>query len=314
MILGYAGAFRNRIGSKTRGAAITAATIAPIFNAILFVLTSATLLSLAATTAARAQATAAPTAAGPANQAKPVPPGQAPIPEQVQANPSAPCVQPAPMVRWQDYDGKFAKTVGVFGRRLERRSVGDWHYKPGAALCTLEVKDKFKLFVEDTLDPLTFVSVGFNAGISQAENSDAKFGQGAQGYGKRFGAAMADQASGYFFKDFLYPTIFSEDPRYYRLGRGTAGQRLRHALTHVVVAHKEDGSQMFNFSEWLGTTSTASLSNLYHPGHRRGFSPTDETVGYSVANDMGFDVLREFWPEIARKFKLPFRGQNQTGN
>ncbi|MFZ0432148.1 MAG: hypothetical protein WAL86_05580, partial [Candidatus Acidiferrales bacterium] len=103
MILGYAGAFRNRIGSKTRGAAITAATIAPIFNAILFVLTSATLLSLAATTAARAQATAAPTAAGPANQAKPMPPGQAPIPEQVQANPSAPCVQPAPMVRWQDY-------------------------------------------------------------------------------------------------------------------------------------------------------------------------------------------------------------------
>jgi hypothetical protein len=24
---------------------------------------------------------------------------------------------------------------------------------------------------------------------------------------------------------------------------------------------------------------------------------------------MGFDVLREFWPDISRKFKLPFRGE-----
>jgi hypothetical protein len=30
-------------------------------------------------------------------------------------------------------------------------------------------------------------------------------------------------------------------------------------------------------------------------------------VGFSVANDMGWDVLREFWPEIAHKLKLPFR-------
>jgi hypothetical protein len=225
-----------------------------------------------------------------------VPPEQAPIPEQVQANPMATCVQPAPMVRWQDYDGKFAKTVGVFGRKLERRSVHQAHYKPGTVLCTLEVKDKFKLFVEDTLDPLTIVGVGFNAGLAQAENSDPQFGQGSQGYGKRFGAALADQASGYFFKDFAYPTIFFEDPRYYRLGRGTFGRRLLHAAEHSVLAHKEDGSPMFNFSEWLGTTTTASLSNLYHPGNKRGFSPTAERVGYSVANDIGFDVLREFWP------------------
>jgi hypothetical protein len=257
------------------------------------------------------QAQETPTAAGPPAQGKTLPPGQAPIPEQVQANPVAPCVQPAPMVRWQDYDGKYAKTVGVFGRKLERRSAAHGlHYKPGAVLCTLEVRDKFKLFVADTMDPLTILSVGFNAGLAQAENSDPEFGQGALGYGKRFGASLADQASGYFFKDFAYPTLFSEDPRYYRLGRGSDQRRLLHAAEHAVVAHKEDGSQMFNFSEWLGTVSGASLANLYHPGNKRGFSPTAERVGYAVVSDIGFDVLREFWPEIARKLKLPFRGQN----
>ena len=91
---------------------------------------------------------------------------------------------------------------------------------------------------------------------------------------------------------------------------GTTRRRLLHAAEHSVVAHKEDGSQMFNFSEWLGTVSGASLANLYHPGNRRGFSPTAERVGYAVASDIGFDVLREFWPEIARKMKLLFRGQH----
>ncbi|HXR10121.1 MAG TPA: hypothetical protein VN792_05050, partial [Candidatus Acidoferrales bacterium] len=52
----------------------------------------------------------------------------------------------------------------------------------------------------------------------------------------------------------------------------------------------------------------------YHPDNRRGFAPTAENVGYSVAQGIGYDVLREFWPEIARKFKLPFRGESAAGN
>ena len=68
---------------------------------------------------------------------------------------------------------------------------------------------------------------------------------------------------------------------------------------------------MPNFSEWLGTTSAVALSNVYHPDNRRGFGPSAERVVISVAQDAGFDVLREFWPEIARKFKLPFRGEKE---
>ncbi|MFZ3201435.1 MAG: hypothetical protein WA175_09830 [Candidatus Acidiferrales bacterium] len=226
----------------------------------------------------------------------------------------ASCIKPAPMVRWQDYQGPLAKVVGVFGRELERKSVHPLHYKPGPLLCTFSVKDKFILFVRSTTTPLTFLQAGFNAGISQAENNDPTFGQGAAGYADRYGAAMADQASSRFFKDFFYPSLFSEDPRYYRLGRGTTGERFLHALGHTVVAYRVDGTRMFNFSEWFGTTSAVVLSNTYHPGNRRGFDPAAERVGYSVASDAGFDELREFWPEIARKFKLPFRERNEPAD
>jgi hypothetical protein len=81
-----------------------------------------------------------------------------------------------------------------------------------------------------------------------------------------------------------------------------------------VVAYNIDGTEMPNYSLWFATTSAISLSNVYHPDHRRGFAPTAEDVGSSIGQGIGYDVLREFWPEIARKFKLPFRGENVSGS
>jgi hypothetical protein len=237
------------------------------------------------------------------------PAASAPLPEDASKNVAAPCVQPAPMVRLEDYNGPLEKLVGTFARPLERKAVPLPHYKPGLKLCTLKLKDKFALFVQDSLDPVTFLGAGFDAGIDQAENSDPSYGQGAQGYGRRFGAEIAGQVSSRFLKDFAYPAIFSEDPRYYRLGHGPTGRRLFHAVEHVVVAQRDDTKRMFNFSEWLGTASTVALSNTYHPDYQRGFAPAAERVGYNILQDMGFDVLREFWPEVSRKFKLPFRGE-----
>src|SRR5437879_12200888 len=78
--------------------------------------------------------------------------------EQSQQNVPVPCVQPTPMVRWEDYQGPFSKVVGLFGRKLERKSVHAPHYKPAAVLCTLELKDKFILFVQDPFAAVTFLN------------------------------------------------------------------------------------------------------------------------------------------------------------
>ena len=229
--------------------------------------------------------------------------------EETQERLTAPCLEPAPIIHWEEYQGKFKKSVGVFARKLERKSVPRPHYKAGAVLCTLVVKDKFSLFLRNTVDPASFLSVSFNAGLDQAQNSDPSFGQGAAGYGKRFGANLAGLASGSFFGDFVYPTIFSEDPRYYRLAHGGGRRRLLHALAHVFVANRENGAHMVNASQWFASATVVALSNTYRPDNQRGFGPAAQRVAYVAAQDVGFDVLREFWPEIARKLKLPFRGQ-----
>lgn len=234
---------------------------------------------------------------------------------QVKVNPSAPCIEPAPVVSLKDYNGPLKKTVGLFARALERNAVhAPQRYQPGALLCALKVKGKFMLFVQDSLDPVTFLSSGFWAATDQASDRDPSFGQGMAGYGRRYAANYMDQAQSEFLKVFAYPTIFSEDPRYYRIGRGNAGKRLLHAVTHVFVAYRVDGTYMPNYSEWLGTVSSVALSNTYHPGNDRGVGAAAIRVANSVAQDVGFDVLREFWPEISHTLKLPFRGETETAS
>jgi hypothetical protein len=223
------------------------------------------------------------------------------------ANPSVKCVQPPPIVNFSDYTGPMGKTLGAFGRKLDLKSVHQPQYQPGLVLCSLGLRDKFILFVRDTYDPVTFVEAAFDAGIDQGIGRDRSFGGGGQGYAKRFGAEFVDQTSFKFFKDFAYPTIFGEDPRYFRMMEGPRKARLLHAVGHTFVTHTDNGEPIFNFSEWLGSISVITLSNVYHPGNGRGFGPTAGGVGLSVGIDMGLDILREFWPDLARKLRLPFR-------
>jgi len=241
------------------------------------------------------------------------PPPDSPIPQEEAAKASnAPCLEPVPMLRWEDYEGPLNKTVSILAQRVERKSAIPPRYRTDAMLCTLNTKDKFRLFVQDTFEPISFLSAGFNSGLGQAQNQDAQFGQGSLGYGKRFATNFAGQTTGLFFNEFLYPTLFREDPRYYRLGRGKTGERLLHSVEHSVVAHRDSGKRMFNFSEWLGNTTTVVLNNSYHPGNQRDPGAVARQVTYNVMFDIGFDVLREFWPEVAHKLKLPFRERPET--
>jgi len=227
--------------------------------------------------------------------------------EETRRNSVFPCLEPPPLVRWDEYHGPLKRAEGLFARKVERKAVRVPRFKPDTLLCSRETKEKFTLFLHDTFEPISFVSAGFNAGMDQAEDRDPGLGLGAAGYGRRFGIDFAAETTWRFLKDFAYPTIFSEDPRYYRLGRGGRGKRLLHAAAHSLVAFRDNGNHMFNLTEWLGTMSAAALENTYHPGDDHTLGSIMKQTAYSVSVDVGLDVLREFWPEVARKLKIPFR-------
>ncbi len=221
-----------------------------------------------------------------------------------------PCATPAQAFTVEDYTGPFNQLVGRFSQRVERSTVHVPQHRNALQPCALNAAGKFHLFLDQERDPLNFLGANIDAAQAQISHEDPSFGQGAGGYSKRYSAAVTDRASSDFFGVFLYPTFFHQDPRYYRQGQGSVKSRLGHALSHRWVTRSDSGRRMFNFSEWSGTISSKAISNLYHPGNARGFGPTASRVGCSVGGDMAWDVVREFWPEIARKLKLPFRTRN----
>lgn len=224
-------------------------------------------------------------------------------------NPVRPAKQCATFVEpfdVDDYSGPMSKLVAKVSQRVDSATV-PMPRRHSAIPCVMDAHDKFNLFVKNSADPLNFLGAAWDAGSAHIAHTDAAYGQGLAGYGRRYSSALTDSVASEFFGTFLYPSLFHQDPRYYRMGQGTTNQRLAHALAHRFVARSDAGRPMFNYSEWMTTVSMKVLSNVYHPGNPRGFGPTTSRVGFSVANDIGWDVLREFWPEIARKFKLPFR-------
>jgi hypothetical protein len=231
------------------------------------------------------------------------------LPHQHYAAETSLCIQPAKLYSAADYEGPLKKIVVYFARKPEIKTVHP-HPRRGLTLCALDASEKFHLFIQDTIEPVTFIGAAFDSGLAQAENDDTSFGQGTAGYAKRYGAALADSVSSGFFHTYLFPVVFRQDPRYYRKLDGSAPSRLGHALSHVFVAESDSGRKTLNFSEWLGTTSAVVLSNTYHPGNSRGVGPAAQRIGVSIAWDAGFDVLREFWPEVVRRLKLPFKDRD----
>jgi hypothetical protein len=160
---------------------------------------------------------------------------------------------------------------------------------------------KFKLAVQ-YLNPYTFAFVAAEAGVNQARNSPREYGQGAEGYGKRYGAGFADGLTDGIFVTGVYPSLLRQDPRYYRLGDGGFSHRTGYAVSRILVTRQDSGRKAFNFSEILGSFSSAALAVTYYPKSQRDFPDVAERAGVQFAFDAGFNVLKEFYPEIERKF------------
>lgn len=165
----------------------------------------------------------------------------------------------------------------------------------------LTTAQKFKLVARSSFDPVEFPYYAFLAGIGQADNSEAGYGQGWLGYAKRYGSNFADGTSENFFVGAVFPSLFREDPRYFQNGKGTFLHRAGYAVTRVVVTRADSGHTTINLSELAGAGTAAGLSNLYHPEGDRGVSNTMSTWATQMGWDVVSDMVKEFWPDIRRK-------------
>ncbi|HEX4229306.1 MAG TPA: hypothetical protein VHZ07_11600 [Bryobacteraceae bacterium] len=165
----------------------------------------------------------------------------------------------------------------------------------------LTASEKFKIASEDALDRGTVVLAAIFGGEGQLANSNRSFGQGAAGFGRYFGAAYGDYFIGDYMTEAAFPFLLHQDPRYFRRGTGTKWSRLGYAMGQIVWTHGDSGKTQFNFSEVIGNSTAVAISNAYYSDNRTA-SDNVSKLGMQLGVDMAANVLKEFWPDIERKF------------
>jgi hypothetical protein len=173
--------------------------------------------------------------------------------------------------------------------------------KPTTTITRLTARQKFKLGAEDAFDPYSFPLAAVVAGIAQADNDDASWGQGLKGYGFRYAAGYADTVDGSFMTTGVFPTLLHEDPRYFRKGMGGFWRRSGYAIKCLFVTRTDAGGSQFNFSEFGGNAVAGAISLTYHSREDRNFSNFLSGWGTQISIDFVANQLKEFWPDMRHK-------------
>jgi len=167
----------------------------------------------------------------------------------------------------------------------------------------VSAKTKFKLSLKTMSDPVTVSFIGAIALLGQARNSDPSYGQGLQGYAKRYATFYADTGIGTLMTTSVFPTILRQDPRYFQLGKGGIRHRTMYSVSRIFVTRADSGELQFNYSEVVGTGVAAGISNLYHPQSQRTLGNTLSVWGTDILLNTICNVAKEFWPDLRRRIR-----------
>jgi hypothetical protein len=165
----------------------------------------------------------------------------------------------------------------------------------------ITTKQKFTIATKDTFDYPSYILAAAFAGISQLDDTNPSFGQGIKGYARRYASSVADQDLGNFMTEAIWPSLLHEDPRYFRKVNGPFSSRLFYASTRTLVTRTDSGKWAFNAAEFLGNGTVAAIGNWYYPDGR-GFPDTMQRMFTQIGTDTVSNILKEFWPDIKRKW------------
>jgi hypothetical protein len=200
-------------------------------------------------------------------------------------------VAPQPVAEQPPVESK--RILGIIPNNRTWPSLKE--YKP------LTSKEKFAIARQDSFDRGTVVLAAAFAADAQLSNAERSFGQGVEGYAHYFGTSYADLVIGNYMSEAIYPALLHQDPRYFRRGIGSGWSRMGYAVGQIFWTHTDSGRTQFNYSEILGNSTAVAISNAYYPDNRD-VGDAVEKFGLQIGVDMASNVLKEFWPDVSRKF------------
>jgi hypothetical protein len=166
---------------------------------------------------------------------------------------------------------------------------------------SLSAQEKFEIARQDSFDRGTVILAAAFAAEAQLTNANPSFGQGARGYARYFGASYGDFVIGNYMSEAIYPALLHQDPRYFRRGMGSTWSRLGYSIGQIFWTHTDSDRTQFNYSEILGNSTAVAISNVYYQDNRS-VTNSATKLGVQIGVDMASNVLKEFWPDVNRRF------------
>ncbi len=176
----------------------------------------------------------------------------------------------------------------------------------------LDTWDKFKLAANNSVSVSTVGAALLGSGFSQALNTPSGYGQGGEGYAKRFGADMARSASSNIFGNFVLASALHQDPRFYVKKHLSFWQSVEYAAVRVVKTRSDSGEEVVNYSGLIGPLLAEGLANSYYPDQNRTVHETFTRFGSDLGWKFGGNLLRQYWPVLNRKLQLAPEHPAQT--
>jgi Carboxypeptidase regulatory-like domain len=153
---------------------------------------------------------------------------------------------------------------------------------------------KFHLAYKSLTNPVFFGRVAGWAGVEQARDTPGQWRQGAEGYGKRLGAGLADATTGGLIGNAILPSLLHQDPRYFYQGSGTKKSRALHAVLATVICKGDNGATQPNYSALGGSLISYSISTAYYPSSDRNAEHVFRGFGIDIGLHVAGSLAQEF--------------------
>ena len=160
-------------------------------------------------------------------------------------------------------------------------------------------REAFIVATKNSFDYSAFVFVGITSLLAEGTNAHPQLGKGVPGYWAYYWRGYLDKTDGNYWVDWVMPTAFHQDERYYAKGEGGVLNRSVYAATRILITPDYHGKNSFNASEILGRGVSQAISLSYYPSKTQTATGFTEKYAYALGRDALTNVFRELWPDVA---------------
>jgi hypothetical protein len=198
------------------------------------------------------------------------------------SQPAAPPIKPAPCP-------PYLPVINWYSRFLN-----------GPQVKRLTPKEKAWLAVRNIADPFNILTILGDSAIAVASDSHSAYGPGFPGFGRNVGVSFSQDVTGEFFGTFLIPSVVHQDPHYHRMPNATIPRRLLHAVVQIAWTQGDNGRDMVNYANLVGSAIDIEIGDLYVPGEQTDLraSASRYAIGLGLAPED--NLITEFLPDVAR--------------